>query len=64
MGPQVSLIVLALPHPRIAEWLTWVAARDDINRLNLRPVHLRDVAQVRDARVVGFHDFAGRWLNL
>jgi hypothetical protein len=64
MGPKVSLIALAFPVACSAEWLAWVAARDDVNRLNSRPVHLRDVAQVRDAGVVGFHDFARGWLNL
>jgi hypothetical protein len=60
----VSLIVLALSLACVAEWLAGIPARDHINRLNSRPVHLGDVAQVWYARVVGFHDFAGRWLYL
>jgi hypothetical protein len=60
----VSLIVLALSLACVAKWLAGIAARDDINRLNLRPFHLGDVAQVWHARMVGFHDFAGRWLYL
>jgi hypothetical protein len=64
MWPQVSLIVFAFPVAGSAEGLARVAARDDVNRLNLRPVHLCDVAQIWHAGVMGFHDFAGRWLNL
>jgi hypothetical protein len=64
MGPQVSLIVLAFPHPGSAEWLAWVAARDDVNRLHVRPVHLGDVAEIWHARVMRFHDLAGGWLYL
>jgi len=64
MGPQVSLIVLAFPVAGSAEWLAGIPACDDIDRLNLRPVHLCDVAQIWHAGIVGFHDFAGRWLYL
>jgi hypothetical protein len=64
MGPQVSLIMLAFPVAGGAKWLAGIAARDHINRLNCRPIHLRDVTQVWHARVVGFHDLAGCWLYL
>jgi len=60
----VSLIVLAFPVAGGTERLAWIPACDYVNRLNSRPVHLRDVAKVWHARVVGFHDFAGRWLYL
>jgi hypothetical protein len=60
----VSFIVLAFPLASVAEWLAGIPARDYVNPLNCRPIHLRDVAQVRHARVVGFHDLARGWLNL
>ena len=61
--PEVSFIVCAFPLACVAERLTGVAARDDINGLNLGPIHSCDVAQVGHAWVVGSHDGAGGWLN-
>ena len=58
VGPKVSLIISAFPVSCVAEWLAWVAARNDIDRLNLSPVDVGNVAWV-----VGFHDLAGRWLH-
>ncbi len=63
VGPQVSLIVLASPHPCVAERLAGVAARDDVHGLDGCPIHLRYVAEVGHAGVVGLHDAAGRWLH-
>jgi hypothetical protein len=60
----VSLIVFASPHSCVAEWLAGVAARDDVHGLDCCPIHLRYVAEVRHAGVVGFHDAAGRRVNL
>jgi hypothetical protein len=63
MGPQVSFIVFALPLAGVAEWLAWVAARNDVNFLNLSPIHLGYVAEVGHAWVVGLHDLARGWLH-
>jgi hypothetical protein len=30
----VSIIVLAFPAAGVAEWLAWIASRDDIHALN------------------------------
>jgi hypothetical protein len=60
----VSFICCAFPCSGVAEWLAGVSACNDVNWLNLGPIHLGDVAQVGHAWVVGFHDLAGRWLNL
>jgi hypothetical protein len=64
MGPQVSFIVGAFPHSCATKRLAGVATSDDVNFLNFGPINLGDVAQVGHAWVVGFHDLAGRWLNL
>ena len=46
MGPQVPLVIDSLPSPGMAERLTRVTARDDVDRLDLRPVDGCHVAQV------------------
>ena len=64
VGPEVSLIACSFPVPSVAEWLAGVSGCDDINWGHVTPVDFGDVAQVGDAWVVGFHDFAGSWLYL
>jgi hypothetical protein len=60
----VSLIVFAFPLACIAEGLAGVTACDDINRLNVSPIDLGDIAKVGHAWVMGFHHLDGGWLNL
>jgi hypothetical protein len=40
----------------MAEWLAWVAAGDDVNRLNISPVDSGDVAKVDNAWVMVCED--------
>jgi CRISPR/Cas system CMR subunit Cmr4 (Cas7 group RAMP superfamily) len=40
----VSFIVFAFPVSCVAEWLAWITASDYVNRLNVSPVDLGDVA--------------------
>jgi hypothetical protein len=47
----VSLIFLAFPKSCLAKWLAGIAAGDDIDGLNLRPVHGCDVANVGNVGV-------------
>jgi hypothetical protein len=60
----VSVIVFAFPLAGSTEWLAWVAARDDIDRLNLRPVHGGYVPKVWHAGVMGGQHFARSRLHL
>jgi len=62
--PKVSFILCAFPHAGDAEGLAWVAARDDVDRLNLSPIDLGDITDVGHAWVVGLHHLAGGWLHL
>lgn len=64
VGPQVSVIVLAFPLACGTERLAGVSARDHVNRLNRRPIHGGDIAQVGHAWIVGGEHLAGGWLNL
>jgi hypothetical protein len=64
IGPEVALIVLAFPKSCMAKWLAGIAARDDIHRFNLRPVHGGDVAKVWHVRVQLLQHCAGCGLNL
>lgn len=49
MRPEVALIRDASTSARVRKWLTWVAAGEDVDGLDGRPVDLGDVAVVRDA---------------
>jgi hypothetical protein len=60
----MSLIVFTFPLSCLAEWLTRVAAGDDVHSLHLVPVDLGDVPEVWHTGVMGFQNSAGCWLDL
>ena len=62
--PQVPLVVRPRALAGVAERLARISARDDVNRLDLRPVDLGDVAEVGHAwPPVGEH-FAGAGVDV
>ena len=56
VGPQVPLVVRPCALAGVAERLAQIAARDDVDRLDLRPVDLGHVAEVRGAGVASLED--------
>jgi hypothetical protein len=62
--PKMSLIAAPFPLPSMAEWLTRVTPGEDINRLNLCPVDMGDVAEVWGDRMMGGEDLACGRFNL
>ena len=50
VGPEVPIVILTQSSAGLTERLARIPAGDDVHRLDGRPVHGRDVAQVGDAR--------------
>ncbi len=58
VGPEMAVVVLPSPAPRMTKRLARVPAGDDVDGFGLRPVDGRDVAQVGDAAEAVGEDFA------
>jgi len=46
IGEDCSLIVFPFPFPGVGEWLAWESGAHDVDRFDLAPVDLRQVAEV------------------
>ena len=62
--PKVSDVIFSLSITCAGERLARIAARQDVNRRNFRPVNLGDVAKVVYSGIVNSQDLARCFVNL